>query len=411
MSVALRHETPPHAPEGGWTRRVLGPFHVTGVFWFRLHCLGIRVLPEWAMGSCIALFTTFFWITLRKIRAAIAANLVPVLGPCGWWERQRRIYRTFRTFAWCLSERYERLSTDRAFTVELEGEESWRELASSEQGFVLVTGHLGCWEVGSMLVALRDRCIHVVREAETDPRAQRFIEGLIRSRGGELYATHFADDPHLGMDLLAALRQGDVVALQGDRPRSGGRTAERSLFGRPFHLPIGPAALARAAGVPLVPVFIFREERRRYRCVIRPAIRVGQAPTGSGISGRLWNGSPSTSRKPSGGVLTSGSAFVRCGATWYNPSSFNFHSLSSRSGAGRSDLRRQESSGWGLTVLKGVAHAVQLSHALRSLPRPNVVRARFGSPGNLSGVHVRRAIAALLPVAQTKLRMGALRRP
>jgi lauroyl/myristoyl acyltransferase len=278
MSVAIPRENPPHAPESGWTRRLLGPLHVTGVFWFRIHRFGVTILPDWALRPLLTSFTVFFWLVLRKIRAAIADNLEAVLGPCGWWERQRRIYRTFRKFAWCLSERYERLSTDRVFSVEADGLEGWRELAGSERGFVLVTAHLGSWEVGSMLPASRDRRrSHVVREAETDPRAQRFIERLIRSRGGELYTTHFAEEPQLGVDLLDALRRGEVVALQGDRPRSGGRTSEVSLFGRSFHLPIGPAALARAAGVPVVPVFVFREGRRRYRCAIRPAIHVAQS--------------------------------------------------------------------------------------------------------------------------------------
>lgn len=278
MSVSLRQETPPHAPEAGWARRVLGPFHVTGVFWFRIHRFGVRILPSGTLRFVVALFTTFFWLALRKIRAAVASNLVPVLGSCGWWERQRRIYRTFWKFAWCLSERYERLSTERAFTIGLEGEETWRQLAGSQEGFILVTAHLGNWEVGSMLPAARDRRrVHVVREAETDPRAQRFIEGLIRSRGGELYTTHFAEEPRLGVELLDALRQGEIVALQGDRPRARGRTAETSLFGRPFPLPIGPAALARAAGVPLVPAFVFRERRLTYRCVIRPAIHVAHS--------------------------------------------------------------------------------------------------------------------------------------
>jgi lauroyl/myristoyl acyltransferase len=278
MSVALPRENPPHAPEGGWSRRLLGPFHVTGVFWFRLHQLGILFLPRWALGLMIGLFSTFFWIALRKIRAAIAANLEAVLGPCGWWERQRRIHRTFRTFAWCLSERYERLSTSRVFTVEAEGLEAWSERAGVTGGFILVTAHMGAWEVGSMVPATRDgRRVHVVREAETDPRAQRFIEGLIRRCGGELYTTHFADDPQLGVDLLDALRAGEIVALQGDRPRAGGRTVEGTLFGRPFALPVGPAALARAAGVPIVPVFVLREGRLRYRCLLCPAIHVTQS--------------------------------------------------------------------------------------------------------------------------------------
>jgi KDO2-lipid IV(A) lauroyltransferase len=278
MSIAVPRESPPHAPEGGWSRRLLGPFHVTGVFWFRLHQLGITLLPAWALGALIDVFSTFFWIALRKIRAAIASNLEAVLGPCGWWERQRRIHRTFRTFAWCLSERYERLSTDRVFTVEAEGGEEWQGPTGEPSGFILVTAHMGAWEVGSMIPSSRDgRRVHVVREPETDPRAQRFIEGLIRRCGGELYTTHFADDPQLGVDLLDALRRGEIVALQGDRPRSGGRTIEASLFGRPFALPVGPAALARAAGVPIIPVFVLREGRLRYRCLLRPAIHVAQS--------------------------------------------------------------------------------------------------------------------------------------
>jgi lauroyl/myristoyl acyltransferase len=278
MSVAIPRETPPHAPEGGWSRRLLGPFHVTGVFWFRLHQLGVSILPTWGLRVVLNLFTAFFWIALRKIRAAIASNLEPVLGPCGWWERQRRIHRTFHTFAWCLAERNERLSTDRAFAIEAEGLEAWRELAAGSGGFILVTAHIGAWEVGSMLPSSRDgRRVHVVREPEIDPRAQRFIEGLIRRCGGDLHTTHFANDPQLGMDLLDALRRGEVVALQGDRPRSGGRTVEVDLLGRPFALPVGPAALARAAGVPIVPVFVLREGRLRYRCILRPAIHVAQS--------------------------------------------------------------------------------------------------------------------------------------
>jgi len=276
MSVAA--ERPPHAPEAGWAHRILGPLHVTGVVWYRLHKFGVSTLPQWTIPLSISVFTTFFFVALRRIRGAVAANLVPVLGPCGWLGRQARIYRTFWSFAWCLSERYERLSTDHPFAVALEGGDAWREVAESPQGFVLLTAHIGNWEAGSMLPpAEAARRVHVVREAETDPRAQEFIRGLIEKQAGSLYVTHFAaDDPQLGMQLLEALRAGEIVALQGDRPRAGGRTIEVPLFGRPFPLPVGPAALARAAGVRLVPVFVFRERRLTYTCAIRPPIAVAQ---------------------------------------------------------------------------------------------------------------------------------------
>lgn len=278
MSVAASPERPPHAPEGGWARRLLGPLHVTGVFWFRLHQFGVSALPQWTIPVSISVFTSFFFFALRRIRKAVAANLVPVLGPCGWLRRQGRIFRTFWLFAWCLSERYERLSTDHPFTVHLEGSEIWQEVTETSRGFILLTAHIGNWEVGSMLPPSQAaRRVHVVREAETDPRAQEFIRGLIAKQAGSLYVTHFAaDDPQLGVELLESLRAGEIVALQGDRPRTGGRMVEVPLFGRPFPLPIGPAALARAAEVSLVPVFVFRERRLTYRCSIRSPITVAR---------------------------------------------------------------------------------------------------------------------------------------
>src|ERR1700712_2997621 len=151
MSVALRQSPPPHAPEGGWSRRLLGPLHVTGVVWFRLHQLAVRILPERALALVIYLFTAFFWVALRKIRDAIAGNLEAVLGPCGWWERQRRIHRSFLTFAWCLSERYERLSTDRVFTVESEGPEEWRDPAGKPGGLISGNAPLGGPEGGPVV--------------------------------------------------------------------------------------------------------------------------------------------------------------------------------------------------------------------------------------------------------------------
>jgi phosphatidylinositol dimannoside acyltransferase len=281
MTVAVSRESPPHAPEAGWVRRFLGPFYVTGVFWFRFHRWGVRILPPWAIYPLMLLFVGFFFLSLRNIRRAIGSNLQTVLGRCGAWERERRIFRTLWNFSWCLTERYERLSTERSPEVEaeLEGDGIWRELAASGRGLIVVTAHLGAWEVGSAVPAARDGLrVHVVREEETDPKAQSFIAELIRSRSDGLYTTHFAgaDDPHLGVALLEALRRGEVVALQADRPRTTGRSAQGRLFGRPFPLPIGPAALARAAGVPLVPVFVTREGRLRYRCSIRPPIEVAR---------------------------------------------------------------------------------------------------------------------------------------
>lgn len=265
---------PPHAPERGRAARLLGPLHVTGVFWFRLHGWGAR-RPEWLKRLLMPCFLVFFQLTLRKMRRAIAANLEPILGPCGPFERERRIRRTLQARAWSLTERYERLETDLPFEVEVDNRAAWERLAGSGRGLLLVTGHVGNWEMASALPASEEgRAVHVVREEELDPKAQHFVAGRLAAMGPG-YTTHFAaDDPLLGLALRDALERGEIVALQGDRPRSGGGTVEARLFGRRYALPVGPLALARQTAVPLLPVFAYRLGRRRYRVVFEEPIPV-----------------------------------------------------------------------------------------------------------------------------------------
>jgi lauroyl/myristoyl acyltransferase len=266
---------PPHAPKTGRARRLLGDFHVTGVFWYRFHRWGASKLPEWLASPLILVFTTLFFLTIFNIRRAIGGNLAVVLGPCGWLERQRRIFRTMHAFAWCLTERYEHLATDRAFDVVPENREHW-ESAAARGGVVMVTAHMGNYEVGSMFPASKDdRHVHLVREKEVDPRAQEFVKNAVAAVEGSNYGMLFqSDDPLQGMQLLEALRRGEVVAMQVDRPRAGGKSIPATLFGHPFPLPAGPFGLARTAGVQMVPAFAIREGRRKYRAFFRPPITV-----------------------------------------------------------------------------------------------------------------------------------------
>jgi lauroyl/myristoyl acyltransferase len=231
--------------------------------------------PEPLFRFFVGSVTTGFFLALRRIGSAIASNLETVLGPCGWLERQRRIFRTLLAFAWCHGERYFYLHSPERFRIEVEGGERLEAIAPT-RGLIFVTAHVGHWETASHLMpSSTDRQAHVVREEELDPRSQEFMQDLLDRHGQSRYVTHFAsDDPRLGLVLAEALRQGHVVALQGDRPRAGGRTVAATLFGRTVSLPAGPAALARAAAVPLVPVFSFRTGPWSYRVCVREPICV-----------------------------------------------------------------------------------------------------------------------------------------
>lgn len=262
----------------GVFQRLFSTFHVYGVFWYKLHLFAVRRVPPPFFRVLVPIFSFLFFCTLTKIRGTISRNLEAVLGPCGWWERQRRALRNLYVYSWCLTERYEGLATERTVTPSHENLHIWEELRDSGTGFVLVTAHIGHWEVGSAFPSdFQDRHVHVVREEEIDQQAQKFFEDLVDQKSGGAYSVHFAHrDPNLGTRLLLAIRRGEVVALQGDRPARGGRTEEVELFGKPFRMPVGPAAVARSAEVPILPVFVYRDGRLKARTFFREPIRVAK---------------------------------------------------------------------------------------------------------------------------------------
>ena len=260
------------APVVGLSERLLGRFHVTGVFWHELAVWYARQVPHFMHAVFIYIFTGGFFLALSRIRRAITANLEPVLGPASRSDRLRRPFLTMLAFARCRSERVCRIVGKPRGETRIEGRENWDAVADG--GAILVTAHIGPWDSATFVgISKLNRKVHVVREAEINPRMQEFVVRQIKAADAN-YVVHFVGDDMLGVHLLEALRKGEMVALQGDRPNEKGRTVAVSLFGKPFVLPAGPAALARASERPLLPVFSFLDDDFSVRTVVRPPITV-----------------------------------------------------------------------------------------------------------------------------------------
>ena len=269
----------PQAPQAGPFRRLLGRFYFNGVFWYRFHHWAATTIPGWVLAILMWPFAFVFYWALHSVRHALRRNHRMIDPEAGWLTLHWRALRTVHIFSWCLTERYKQFSPGAKFEIEYTGLDIWERVRNEDRGVIVVTSHIGGWEIGSAAApgASETAEVHVVREREANEKAQAFVEGLLQDLGGHQYTTHFADDnPSLGMDLLAALRDGGVVALQGDRPRAGAQVERVELFGHTVSLPPGPVQLARIAGVPLIPVFTFREGRGQYRVEMREPIPIAR---------------------------------------------------------------------------------------------------------------------------------------
>ncbi len=136
------------------------------------------------------------------------------------------------------------------------GFEAFRDAALSGAGVVLLTGHLGNWEMGGAAIAARGVPLDVVGKGMSNPRFQADLFAA-RERLG-MRVIEMGDAPR---EALRSLAEGKVVALLGDQSAHGG-TMLLPFLGRPAVTARGPAVFAIRTGAPVFVAFALGDAGR-----------------------------------------------------------------------------------------------------------------------------------------------------
>jgi phosphatidylinositol dimannoside acyltransferase len=238
---------------------------------YRIATLAASALPRSARLRVAAAVAAVARHRFRTERAVVRRNLARILPGAPARELDRLVAAVFRNFAVCFADL---ITTNRRGDLArvvsgIDGLSELTKAARAGRGLVVVTAHLGNWELaGRTLARDGDRPTHVVVAAEADPAVERFLRG-----DGAPVRFMTPTAPTASLALVAALRRGEIVALQGDRALGSRGDVRHPFFGAPAPFPLGPFLLARAAGAPVVSAFCLLDADRRYRIVVgTPAV-------------------------------------------------------------------------------------------------------------------------------------------
>jgi KDO2-lipid IV(A) lauroyltransferase len=151
-------------------------------------------------------------------------------------------------------------------------------------GAILISPHLGNWELGGLGLADRGYPLNVLTFRERDEKVNELREKVRGARGIRfIYVDRDDTSPLAIIEAVNALRRNEVLALLGDRDGSS-HTVTFNFFGRPAEIPVGAAYLAIATGAPVIPVFV-PLEGRRYSTIMEGPIHFveGRADHGAAI--------------------------------------------------------------------------------------------------------------------------------
>ena len=216
--------------------------------------LARRLPPHWDAAAA-RLLTGLVRLAAPGLDRRLRANLKLVYGrpPAGLaegvWIGLGRGFIEFARLATMTPEQLRRTAVCR-------GLGHWRRAVAGGRGAILLSGHLGNFELLGAILAARGVPLALLARLKDDDLTEAWADGLRRRCGAEVLPK---------TAIRAAVRRlacGVGVGLLADQAVSVGGVSAPFL-GRPAATAPGPLLLARLSGAAILPVFIHRDPNGR----------------------------------------------------------------------------------------------------------------------------------------------------
>ena len=213
----------------------------------------------------------FAWWSLRhsaELRSVMAENLHVVTGRTGR-DLTRLVRDNVRSFSRMLADYFlcagDRAARAKELVTEWKGLEHLDAARARGKGTILITGHVGHWELGGLLLALSGVPITVVTLPEPSEELMQWRETARRRLGIRTIAVGPGHDFSF-VEMLRVLRGNGVLAMLVDRPYSGTGMKVRQ-FDHETQFSTAAATLAHHTGASIVPAFVLRQPDTRYQAM------------------------------------------------------------------------------------------------------------------------------------------------
>lgn len=147
----------------------------------------------------------------------------------------------------------------------IEGEFVYKQEQAKGKGIIILSAHLGNWEMGGLVFSQWGIPFNIVTAKDELPAIAR-----MRTKARALHnikTITIEDDPFFFIDIVNALKRNEIVAMLVDRYEKKSGILVDFLGGKTY-FPRGPVSLARATGASVMPAFTVIEKDGKYRSTL-----------------------------------------------------------------------------------------------------------------------------------------------
>ncbi len=176
-----------------------------------------------------------------------------------WWH----CYRLYLSFASLLLDR---IIFAKDGDIEIENSQSKLEKillenVQSDTGLIILSGHLGAWQLGLAKIDGNSRPISLVQLLSEDSNDMHYFQHSSYDKKSEVKIIPSAEGVQTSLKICAVLQNKEIVCMMGDRMVSREeKYIECQFLGEKIALPLSPFSIASITQVPIVVTFSVREK-------------------------------------------------------------------------------------------------------------------------------------------------------
>lgn len=180
----------------------------------------------------------------------------------GRFRRLFDVYLLFVSQGKSLIDRFALSAGYSGISIDIRGFEQLKALyAPGSTGFILLTAHVGNWQVAMTPLGGIGRTVHLMMRPEDNPAVK---QALNIDGGSEKVKIIYTDDSLGGViEAVKAISAGDLVSIMGDRAY-GFSSVEASFLGDAVRFPHGAFTLAAAVQCPVVVLLSAKVATKKY---------------------------------------------------------------------------------------------------------------------------------------------------
>jgi predicted LPLAT superfamily acyltransferase len=217
------------------------------------------VLPAYFLLRFVAFY---FFITSIKANKQIVSLYRRKLG-YSWFSAVRMLYKNAYLLGQSIIDKVVVMSgIKNAFTYEFDGEENLREITSLKKGGILLSAHIGNWDIAGHLLKRLETRINIVMFDGEHEKIKEYLDNITGEKSVNLILIK-EDLSHI-YEISEAFKNNELVCMHADRFLEGNKTITANFLGEKARFPIGPFVLAATFKVPVSFVFAVKESNLHY---------------------------------------------------------------------------------------------------------------------------------------------------